>query len=127
MPTTLSDQIAAVIARKATLDVRLNRLEARAKQEDRKRDTRRKIVVGAAVLAALDKDPELDRAVRRLLAVYVLRENDRDVIADLLAPSPAPAAVQPVAQPDADSSGARFARASSYLTRGAAPRAPRDI
>ena len=84
MSPSLSDQIAALKAKRAKLDARLTPLENKASKTDRKRDTRRKIVVGAAVLAAMDKDPFLAAQVRRLLAVSVTRENDRDVIADLL-------------------------------------------
>lgn len=84
MSLPLSDRIASLKAKKEQLAVKLTSLEAKARQEDRKRDTRRKIVVGAAVLAALDKEPGLAVLVRKVLAAGVTRENDRGVVADLL-------------------------------------------
>jgi hypothetical protein len=92
----LEDRIASLKAKKDALASRLNRLQAKAKTDERKRDTRRKIVVGAAVLAAMEKDSSLALKVRELLRHVVTREADREVIAGLLAPpaapSPAPAA-----------------------------------
>ena len=91
MRTPISNQIATLKAQKEKLATRLNTLEARAKKEDRKRDTRRKIVVGAAVLAALDRQPALAVQVRAVLTASVTRPNDRAVIADLLGSAAPPA------------------------------------
>ena len=84
MRTPISEQIANLKAQKEKLAARLNTLEAKAKQDNRKRDTRRKIVVGAAVLAAFDHEPALAAQVRKVLAAFVTRPNDKSVIADLL-------------------------------------------
>ena len=89
MPKTIADKIALLKEHKSKLTARLNNLEAKARQEDRKRDTRRKIVVGAAVLAAMETDPALAVRVVQLLARAVTRDNDRSVIADLLGPEAA--------------------------------------
>ena len=93
MAKPISDQIAAIKAKKEQLSARLNTLAAKAKQEDRKRDTRRKIVVGAAVLAAMEKDEDLKFQVVKLLRRFVERDHDRSVVADILGPSPAPPSV----------------------------------
>lgn len=57
---------------------------ARQALRDRKRDTRRKIVAGAALLAAAADDPAVCQVVRRVLQARVTRPVDRAVIADLL-------------------------------------------
>ena len=88
MPAQLESRIVSLKAKKDALTARLNALQAKAKTEDRKRDTRRKIVVGAAVIAAIEKDDALARRVRELLARSVTRPNDREVIAELLSPAP---------------------------------------
>ena len=91
MPPQLEDRIASVKAKKDALAVRLNALQAKAKSEKNKRDTRRKILVGEAVIAAMEQDGFLAVRIRALLAKTVTRDNDLDVIADLLSPSPPPA------------------------------------
>ena len=53
----------------------------------RKLDTRRKIIVGGAVLAEMHKDPEFAAVLRAMLLRYVARPNDRAAVADLLTPS----------------------------------------
>ncbi len=90
MAKPVSDQIAAIKAKKEQLSARLNTLAAKAKQEDRKRDTRRKIVVGAAVLTAMESDADLAFQVAKLLRRFVTRDHDRTAVADILGPSPAP-------------------------------------
>ena len=90
MAPQLEDRIASLKAKKLALASRLTQLEAKAKSEARKRETRRKIVVGAAVIAAMETDGFLASRIRALLAQAVTRDNDLDVIGDLLAP-PSPA------------------------------------
>ncbi len=63
---------------------RLNTLSTKAKQEERKRDTRRKIIVGGMVIAAMERDEDFAARIAALLGAYVGRPNDREVIADLL-------------------------------------------
>ena len=85
----ITDRIAALKVKKDALAARLNTLEAQAKNDTRKRDTRLKIIVGGAVLAAMEKDDVLTRHVRRALAAAVGRRQDKDILGDLLTPSPA--------------------------------------
>lgn len=88
MAADIETRIAALKAKKDKLAVQLVQLQGKAKTEERKRQTRRKIVVGGTVLVAMEKDPTLRETVRRLLAATVTRQKDREVLADLLPPMP---------------------------------------
>ena len=102
---TLEEKIAAVKAKKeklnAKLDARLDNLEAKAKNDKRKLDTRRKIIVGGAILAHIEKHPDFAKSVTAILASSVGRPNDLKAVADLLPPSPAAKA------PPGETGGAR--------------------
>jgi hypothetical protein len=89
MPKPVTERITALKEKQEKLAARLNTLTMVAKKEERKRDTRRKIVVGGSVLLAMEKDPILAERVKAALAVTVGRPIDRAVVADLLPPSPA--------------------------------------
>jgi glucose/arabinose dehydrogenase len=69
---------------KAQIEARLKALEARESAERRKKDTRRKIVVGGAVLAHAAHDPAFAETLRAVLGVAVTRLADRKAIADVL-------------------------------------------
>jgi len=97
MPRPVSERIAAIKAKQEQLAARLKPLAARAKLEDRKRDTRRKIIVGGMVLAAMERDEDFAARIAALLGAYVGRPNDREVIADLLPGGAAAAPALPVA------------------------------
>lgn len=58
--------------------------EARQVHRDRKRNTRRKIVAGAALLTEAAHNPSLKQIIRSVLQARVTRPVDRAVIADLL-------------------------------------------
>lgn len=68
------------------------RLEARASQAERKRSTRRKIIIGGTVLAALEHEgvPQMrtETELKRWLDDRLSRPNDRAVF-DLAAPKSA--------------------------------------
>jgi len=57
---------------------------ARQALRDRKRDTRRKVITGAVVLAHAARDPAFRQIVRVLLQEHVTRPIDRAALADLL-------------------------------------------
>jgi hypothetical protein len=84
MAKPITDKIAALKARQEKLASQLSSLSAKAKTEERKRDTRRKILVGGAVLAAIESDTGLAEMVRLALDMNLTRPVDREVIADLL-------------------------------------------
>ncbi len=81
---SLDDQLAELTQRQAQIEARRLSLLAAKKVEDRKIDTRRKIIVGAAVLAQAELDPNFADRLREVLAQAVQRPIDRGVIADLL-------------------------------------------
>jgi hypothetical protein len=87
MPNDISQRIAHLKQQREKLSQKLNRLEHKEKSQARKLDTRRKIIVGGAVVAEMHKDPEFAAVVRAVLLRYVARPNDRAAVAELLAPS----------------------------------------
>ena len=87
MPADLSERIAHLKQQREKLSHRLNALEQKEKSQARKLDTRKKIIVGGAVLSEMQKDSEFAAVVRALLLRYVARPNDRQAVAELLAPS----------------------------------------
>ena len=85
MVKNVDERIARIKQQREALAQRLNALEQKSKSEARKRDTRRKIIVGGAIIVQMEKDAGFAAAVRQILAQSVGRQNDREAIADLLA------------------------------------------
>ena len=81
-------RIAELEERKKQIEAKLATLASREKVANRKRDTRRKVIVGAAVMAHAERDPEFAARLRVILTLAVQRDGDRQVIADLLPPPP---------------------------------------
>jgi hypothetical protein len=81
---SLDDQLAELTRRQEQIEARRLSLLAAKKAEDRRIDTRRKIIVGAAILAHAELDPTFAHRLRDVLAQAVQRPIDRAVIADLL-------------------------------------------
>ena len=84
MPKNYEEQIEKLKAQRQKIERRLNTLEQKAIDKGHKRDTRRKIIVGGAVLAEMQTDADFANAIQGLLARHVKRPNDREAIADLL-------------------------------------------
>jgi hypothetical protein len=82
---SLEEQISQLEAKKKSLQARLNK-------QDRAKETRRKILLGALVLDRVDseRDPEFSRRLadwlRRELPGFLVRDMDRDLFTDLLEP-----------------------------------------
>ena len=80
--------------RYAQAKARLQALKNREATRQRKLDTRRKVILGGALLDLAERDSGaaamLDRLVRNLA-----REQDRKALADWDAPSPAPSSSDP--------------------------------
>ena len=76
-------RIHSIDERLARLRARRERLLARAGHAERKRDTRRKILIGGAILAAIDREgvPSMRSAIdlRRWLDARLARPHDREV------------------------------------------------
>ena len=58
MVKNVEERIARIKQQREALAQRLNALEQKSKSEARKRDTRRKIIVGGAVIAQMEKMPD---------------------------------------------------------------------
>jgi len=77
--------------RLAELDVQRATLKARLGKEERARDTRRKVLLGALVLHRLEHGrDDMSRALpdwlRRELSDFLTRDMDKELFADLLKP-----------------------------------------
>lgn len=87
----------ALRQKKAALEKRIAAINTREKRRQRAEDTRRKIVVGAAVLAHAEHDPAFAEALRQALMKGVTREADKALLGDLIgssvSPSPLPSPV----------------------------------
>lgn len=91
---TLEDRLAELAEQQAQLEARRLALLNEKKSTDRKRDARRKIIVGAAVLAHAELHPAFADELRKVLGVAVTRHIDRAAIRDLL---PSPGVTSPAA------------------------------
>ncbi|TCP77426.1 hypothetical protein C8J31_12422 [Rhizobium sp. PP-CC-2G-626] len=84
--------------RLAEIEVQRKTLKARLGQQERKDDTRRKVLLGALVLHRLgeDRDGEFSKRLgewlRRELPGFLTRDADKELFADLLKPE-APTAI----------------------------------
>lgn len=84
---TIEERLAQIEAQRRTLKARLG-------QQERKEDTRRKVLLGALVLHRLENsgDAEFSKRLaewlRRELPGFLTRDADRQLFADLLQPSP---------------------------------------
>ena len=94
---SLAERIAALKAEEKQTQARLAALVAKQKTEDRKRDTRRKIVIGGAVLAHAALHPAFADALRDVLRAAVTRDMDRAVLADWIGEVPPTATTAPTA------------------------------
>jgi hypothetical protein len=96
------ERLEALRQKQDTLKARLAALETQKKAEERRRESRRAFVVGAAALANAETDPAFRNALRKVLEASVTREGDKAVIADLLGLSlPTSAPSKPASKTDA--------------------------
>ncbi len=78
--------------RLAELEAQRSALKARLSETERKNDIRRKILIGSLVLHHLEtsEDPsfrtQLGEWLRRELPVFLTRDNDKALFADLIGP-----------------------------------------
>lgn len=94
MTEKTTDRLTKLKQRKAQLEQQIAAAESKAQVAARKLDTRRKIIVGGSILAAIEDSPGLREMVRAVLAQRVTRPNDRAAVVDLLEPD-APASSTP--------------------------------
>jgi hypothetical protein len=87
--TSIDQKLADLTKRQEQLEAQRQTLIASKRSADRKIDTRRKIIVGAAVLAHAELNPDFSAMLRDILSVAVQRAIDRRAITDLLGQPPA--------------------------------------
>lgn len=80
----LSERISAAEQKLKQQQARLARLKAKQGTAERKLDTRRKIIVGAAVLAHAELHSATRAALQSVLRIAVTRDQDKAAIKDLL-------------------------------------------
>ncbi len=68
-----------LIAQKKSLEARIAKEKAKAKQQERKDDTRRKILVGAVVLKHMEHDVSFKHNIEHLLEAQLVKTVDRDL------------------------------------------------
>ena len=73
------EKIAELEQQKRQLDAQIQKHKARARVEERKRDTRRKIIAGALALEHASIDPAFRAELHRLIRQNVIRDGDRDL------------------------------------------------
>ena len=57
----------ALLEKRRRIEAQLKALDARDREQQRKDDTRRKIIIGGLVMAEMESDTDLRAAVRRLI------------------------------------------------------------
>ena len=84
MTEKATDRLVRLQQRKVALERQIAKAEQDAREIQRKQDTRRKIIVGGAVLSAMADSPGLRAMVKTVLAQRVTRAHDRAAVSDLL-------------------------------------------
>lgn len=80
----LSEQRQELETRKQQLEARLQQIRAREAEEIRRRDTRRKVVVGALVLGAADTTEHHRAWLLSVLRSAPTRPQDREILEGLI-------------------------------------------
>ena len=81
---TKAERLDSLLEQEKALKAKIAKVKAAQSAADRKADTHRKIVVGAAVLAHAEIDAAFAEGLRKVLAKSVTRPNDIKAIADWL-------------------------------------------
>jgi len=81
---TKAERLEALKKRQDQLKAQIALLETENKTAERKRDARRKIIVGGAVLAHAELHPAFAAELRAALQAAVTRDKDKAVIRDLI-------------------------------------------
>ncbi len=80
---TVSERKAELENKRQQITAQLARIDAREKQQERKKDTRQKIIVGGAVLAHARLNAAFADQLTGILSKAVTRDIDKNTIADL--------------------------------------------
>jgi len=80
MQTDTNPQMEKLLRRRAVIDATLNRIQARKRSDSRKKDTRRKILIGAVIMQEMKNDPlNFGAWVNNLLSERLTKSRDRDL------------------------------------------------
>ena len=74
---TPEEKLQSLEQKEAHLKAQISKTRAVVKGQQRKRDTRRKIIAGALALEHADQDERFGQALKRLLEQHVTRPEDR--------------------------------------------------
>ena len=77
MAKSADERIADLEQQKQQIANKIARLRTIESTNERKRDTRRKILAGACVLDRSDKDPDAARHLRKILDAFLTKPQDR--------------------------------------------------
>jgi len=70
-------RLAALAERQARITAEMQRIKARHRQQQRKDDTRRKILIGGLILAKIDRGEMRQDQIKAELDSYLERDRDR--------------------------------------------------
>ena len=73
----MADKLKQLIEKREAINARIRKEQNRAKEGERKNDTRRKILAGAAVLEWAAKDNEFSTQLMTELKRFLVRDADR--------------------------------------------------
>ena len=82
------EQLKKLEEKKAKLQAQFQKVAGRQKAEERKADTRRKVLAGAVILKACESDASLKETVWALLEKNIVLNKDRSVFGFALRPEP---------------------------------------
>lgn len=77
--TTAEERLAKLEEQRARLNAEISRVKARASANERKRDTRRKVLAGAMVLGQVEQGTFPKEKFLAQLDEYLERDNDREM------------------------------------------------
>jgi hypothetical protein len=124
----------SIAERLAQLEAQRKTLQTRLGKQERARDTRRKVLLGAFLLHRLDKGQDavsrdqLAALVRRELPMFLTREDDLALFADLIgAPATAPLAARDGANSAPPQAPPQAPPASAHISNAAAPGEPSSV
>lgn len=83
MSETAASKLEGLMQRKAKLEAEIARAKKSERERQRSQETRRKILIGAAILAEIDQEPSLKGVLQDILKRRLTQERDRELLADL--------------------------------------------
>ena len=82
---TPEETLAALQQKKQQVDAQIKATAARVRTAERKKDTRRKVILGGAVLAHMAHDATFKTAIVKLISEQVKRPEDRELFTHIIA------------------------------------------